>query len=86
MCATCVHARDMSKMIQIRNVPDGTHRKLRVLAAQSGKTLSAFLLEEIERLTERPTIDEWIERVRSRAPANLSRSTAEWVREDRDSH
>lgn len=76
----------MSKMVQIRNVPEKVHRRLRVLAAQNGKTLSAFLLEEMVRLTELPTIDEWVDRVRSRAPVHLTRSTAEWVREDRESH
>lgn len=76
----------MSKMVQVRNVPDSVHRRLRVLAAQSGKTLSAFVLEELERLTEQPTIEEWIERVHTRAPVRLTRPTAEWVREDRESH
>lgn len=30
----------MSKMVQIRNVPDALHRKLKVRAADSGQTLS----------------------------------------------
>ena len=39
----------MSKMVQIRNVPDALHRKLKVRAAGSGQTLSDYLLAELER-------------------------------------
>jgi hypothetical protein len=73
-------------MIQIRNVPDALHRKLKARAAHEGKSLSDYLLDEMARLAELPTIDEWVERLHSRAPVRLTRSTAEWVREDRDSH
>jgi hypothetical protein len=72
-------------MIQIRNVPDALHRKLKARAAHEGKSLSDYLLDEMARLAELPTIDEWVERLHSRAPVRLTRSTAEWVREDRDS-
>ena len=40
----------MSKMIQIRNVPDDLHRALKVRAAREGMTLSAYLLREIAQL------------------------------------
>lgn len=75
----------MSRMIQIRNVPDALHRKLKARAAHEGKSLSDYLLDEMARLAELPTIDEWVERLHSRAPVRLTRSAAEWVREDRDS-
>jgi len=39
----------MSKMVQIRNVPDTLHRTLKVRAADSGQTLSDYLLAEPER-------------------------------------
>ena len=45
----------MSKMIQIRNVPDAVHRKIKVRAAQSGMTLSDYLRAEIERIAALPT-------------------------------
>jgi len=86
MLCACVHAVRMSKMLQVRNVPEKVHRRLKDLAAQSGKTLSAYVLEELERLTEQPTIEEWLERTRRQPPVKLSRPAAEWVREDRDSH
>jgi hypothetical protein len=34
MRRACTHANHMSKMVQLRNVPDGLHRKLKVRAAQ----------------------------------------------------
>lgn len=42
-------------MIQIRNVPDELHRKLKVRAAERGLTLTDFLLHEVERLAAAPT-------------------------------
>jgi plasmid stability protein len=44
----------MTKVIQIRNVPDELHRKLKVRAAQEGMTLSDYLLSEVEQVAERP--------------------------------
>ena len=38
----------MSKMVQIRNVPDALHRKLKARAADSGQTLSDYLLAEFD--------------------------------------
>jgi plasmid stability protein len=46
----------MSKMIQIRNVPDDLHRILKVRAAREGITLSNYLLSEIELVAEKPTM------------------------------
>ena len=37
----------MSAMIQIRNVPDALHRKLKSRAALAGMTLSDYLLRQI---------------------------------------
>ena len=37
----------MSKMIQLRHVPDELHRKLKARAALEGLTLSDFLLREV---------------------------------------
>jgi hypothetical protein len=48
----------MSKMVQIRNVPDSLHLKLKARAADSGRTLFDYLLAELERLAARPTRDD----------------------------
>jgi len=74
----------MSKMIQIRNVPDTLHRTLKARAAMAGMSLSDFLLAEIRRLAERPTMEELRERLHRRDPVKLKKSAAQAVREERD--
>ena len=59
MLFACEHAHHMSKMVQIRNVPDALHRKLKSRAAESGRTLSDFLLAERERLAALATSMVW---------------------------
>jgi antitoxin FitA len=83
MRATCVHAPCMSKMIQIRNVPDALHRKLKVRAAHEGKSLSDYLLEEMVRFAALPTREEMLARLHSRAPVKLSVPAARVIREGR---
>lgn len=51
-------------MIQIRNVPDEIHRKLKVRAARERLSLSDLLLREATRLAETPSLEEWAERTR----------------------
>jgi antitoxin FitA len=41
-------------MIQIRNVPERLHRKLKSRAALEGKSLSDYLLAELRHVAERP--------------------------------
>ena len=56
----------MSKMIQIRNVPDDLHRKLKIRAAEQGLSLSEYLLRMAEREANTLTIEELSERIRRR--------------------
>lgn len=42
----------MSKMIQLRNVPDDVHKILKSRAALAGKSLSDDLIVEIQRHVE----------------------------------
>jgi plasmid stability protein len=75
----------MSKMVQIRSVPDALHRKLKSRAAESGRTLSDFLLAELERLAARPTRDEMLTRLHSRRRVTLKTPAAVVIREERES-
>jgi len=84
MLNTCEHAYDMSRMIQIRNVPDALHRRLKARAAMAGMSLSDYLLDEIRRAAERPTPDELRARLAGRAAAAPAISPAEAVRAERD--
>ena len=75
----------MSKMVQIRNVPDSLHGKLKVRAAASGQTLSQYLLAEMERLAARPTREEMLARIHGRRRITLKTQGAVVIREDRHS-
>jgi plasmid stability protein len=55
------------KTIQIRNVPEDTHRTLRARAAASGVSLSDYALAELERVAERPPVVDLLARARARA-------------------
>jgi plasmid stability protein len=74
----------MSAMIQIRNVPDELHRRLKSRAALAGMSLSDYLLNEIRDLAERPTLEELRARLEQRSPVNPSVAPAEAVRAERD--
>jgi len=72
-------------MIQIRNVPDALHKKLKTRAAMAGLSLSDYLLREIRSLAERPTLEEMLERLATRKPVVTKMSSAEMIRAERDS-
>jgi hypothetical protein len=72
-------------MIQIRHVPESTHRVLKARAAHAGLSLSDYLLAELQRLAELPTRDEMLARLRSRSPAKGRRSATAMIRRERDS-
>jgi plasmid stability protein len=74
----------MSSMIQIRNVPDALHRRLKSRAALAGMSLSDYLLAEIRDVAERPTLDELRARLARRSSVTPSLAPAEAVRAERD--
>ncbi len=84
MFLTLMYAMNMSKMIQIRNVPDSLHRKLKARAALEGMSLSDYLLAEIRQSAERLTLGELRERLHKRSPISPGVPPAEVVREERD--
>jgi antitoxin FitA len=83
MCNIVQYAECMSKAIQIRNVPDALHRKLKSRAALEGVSLSELLLKEIEQVAEHPTMKEVAERLAGRVPVKYKISPAEILREER---
>jgi plasmid stability protein len=74
----------MPKTIQIRNVPDDLHRKLKVRAAQAGMTLSDYLLSEIEQVAEKPTLSEMMERLPTQETVKLDELPEVTIRRMRD--
>jgi hypothetical protein len=57
----------MSKMIQIRNVPDDLHRDLKKRAALAGMSMSDYIKRELDRKSRKSTIKEIRERSRGRS-------------------
>ena len=84
MCGTCEYAESMSKMIQLRNVPDALHRQLKARAAMAGLSLSDFLVREARKIAEQPTPEEMAERLRQREPYRGKLSPTQVLREERD--
>ena len=76
----------MSKMIQIRNVPDSLHRKLKARAAIEGMTLSDYLLAEMRHSSDRPSLRELQERLNKRRTISTMVPPADAVRQERELH
>jgi antitoxin FitA len=74
----------MSKMIQIRHVPDELHAKLKARAAAAGMTLTDYLLSELRLLADTPTLEELTLRVRQEDPIYAEESSADIIRRMRD--
>ncbi len=75
----------MTKMIQIRNVPDSLHRELKARAAIEGMSLSDYLMSELNRSIDRPTLRGLRERLARRLPVTPNVPPYKAVREERDS-
>jgi plasmid stability protein len=71
-------------MIQIRNVPDSLHRRLKSRAALAGMSLSDYLLHQIREVAERPTIEEMRARLERRSAVTPSVDPVRAVRAERD--
>lgn len=74
----------MSKMIQIRNVPESLHRVLKMRAARHGLTLSEYLLREVAQVASRPEVKDVLERIRARGEPSLSEDPVAALRAERD--
>ena len=70
----------MSRMIQIRHVPDELHRKLKARAALQSLSLSDYLLSEIREIAGTPSVPELMKRLARRTPVRLPGSAAEITR------
>ena len=74
----------MSKMIQLRHVPDSLHQQLKSRAALAGLSLSDYLIREARKIIERPTSEEIFERLAHRSRISPRISPADAVRRERD--
>lgn len=69
--------------VQVRDVPDDVHRRLKAQAALGGQSLNDFLLDRMSEIARLPTVAEIAARIREREPYT-GPSAAEVVRADRD--
>ncbi len=74
----------MTKMIQVRNVPDAVHREAKARAARAGLSLSDYLLRELEQSLSMPPVEEVLARIAGRERLEPSESPAELVRAERE--
>lgn len=74
----------MSVMVQIRNVPEALHRRLKSRAALAGMSLSDYLLNAMRDLAERPNVEELRARLQRRPEVKPSVTPAEAVRAERE--
>jgi plasmid stability protein len=71
--------------LQVRDLPEKTHRVLKARAAQSGQSLSSYVAAELTRLTEHPTVDEFLGRLEMRLPVESGVAAADVLRAERAS-
>ena len=84
MSPTRANVLHMSKMIQVRNVPDELHRDLKMRAAATGLSLSDYIKRELSDSASRLTMEEIDARVRALGPSKLrTRTIVEILRESR---
>jgi antitoxin FitA len=74
----------MSKMIQVRDVSDQVHSILKARAARERLSLSDFIKRELERVSQRPTMREWLEHTAEAKPISTKRSAAQIIRDLRN--
>ena len=73
----------MGVMVQIRDVPEEIHRKLKARAAEAGLSLSEYLLRGVAASAARPTQSEWLARLRRRTPVKSDIDVVDVIREGR---
>jgi hypothetical protein len=68
--------------VQVRDVPDDVHRRLKSQAALSGQSLNEFLLARLSDIARVPTVPELAQRIREREPYT-GPSSAAVIRKER---
>lgn len=75
--------RHQVRIIQIRNVPEELHCRLQANTSAVGLSLSAYLLEELRCIADRPTPVQFCEGLRMRRRLGVDLDTARLLREER---
>jgi plasmid stability protein len=73
----------MGKMIQIRHLPDAIHKRLKIRAMEQGTSLSEYLVRELTRIAETPTLDEALQRIRERGQVAVKEDSLDALHAER---
>jgi antitoxin FitA len=76
----------MGVLVQIRDVPEETHRILKARAALAGVSLSEYLRVMLSRAAARPTPEELTARIAAREAVELPEPSEVTVRRIRDEY
>ncbi len=76
----------MGVLVQIRDVPEQTHRTLKARAALAGVSLSEYLRSLLNAAASRPTPEELTARIRARKGGELPEPSEVTVRRIRDEY
>ncbi len=74
----------MGRLVQIRDVPEDVHRRLKARAALNGQSLSEYLRRELERSASTPTPQEVLAEIARDEPVDLPETPAEALRDLRE--
>jgi plasmid stability protein len=84
MSGARVNVENMSKMIQIRNVPDDLHKELKMRAVAAGMSMSDYIKRELSSRRGKATIREIVAETKALPPSGIStQRTVEIIREMR---
>jgi len=71
--------------IQVKDVPEQTHRILRLRAAEAHQSLQEYLRAKLIAEASKPTLDEVLDRIDHRSGGRAPlKTTTELIRDDRD--
>ena len=70
------HNDSMAVQITVRHVPEAVRDELAARAALAHKSMQEYLRGELERLASKPSVDQWLARVRERLDAAPTRMPA----------
>jgi antitoxin FitA len=76
----------MNTHVQIRNLPKDMHRKLKMRAASQDMSITDYVKRLIAHDLAYPSLHDIAEEARKLPAVKTSRSIADVIREDRDSH
>lgn len=76
----------MAKMLQVRNLPDEVHARLKERAAAQRMSLSDYVAQELTRLVRYRNNDEIIAMARRKTFPISREELVEGIRKDRESH